>query len=126
MMHENRLRGGVEALSAALGLSTPQVLSMLATDLNLLDTPPLRVRQYLEGLSQVLQVSVELCAQLAWQCPYLLRVEAAAVQVRCVQRVAVESMVMPGRPVLGSRSCSCCSLHAQQAADPREGQGCQA
>jgi hypothetical protein len=55
---------------------------MLASDVNLLDTPPLRVRQYLEGLSQLLQAPLELLTQLAWQCPALLRVEAAAIQVR--------------------------------------------
>lgn len=55
---------------------------MLASDLNLLDTPPLRVRQYLDSLSQLLGVPLALVVQLAWQCPALLCVEAAAVQVR--------------------------------------------
>jgi len=51
-----RLRGVIEALSSALDLTQPQALFMLASDLNLLDTPPLRVRQYVEALSQLLQV----------------------------------------------------------------------
>jgi hypothetical protein len=79
----HRLRGAIEALSSALGLSHPQALNMLASDINLLDTPPLRVRQYLEVLSQQLGVSLQLAVTLAWQCPHLLCVEAAAVQVRC-------------------------------------------
>ncbi len=55
---------------------------MLASDLNLLDTPPLRVRQYLEHLGQLLGVPLQLAVTLAWQCPHLLCVEAAAIQVR--------------------------------------------
>lgn len=74
----------MDALCSALQphLTKPQALFMLASDLNLLDTPPLRVLQYLEGLSQGLAVPLQAVTQLAWQCPALLRVEAAALQVR--------------------------------------------
>jgi hypothetical protein len=55
---------------------------MLASDLNLLDTPPLRVLQHVQGLSQLLLLPVGLLTHLVWQCPALLRVEPAGLQVR--------------------------------------------
>lgn len=53
----SRLRSVIQSLSSALELTQSQALFMLASDLNLLDTPPLRVRQYAEALTQLFQVS---------------------------------------------------------------------
>ncbi len=40
------------------------------------------MRQYLEGVGGLLGVKWTLLAQMAWQCPHLLRVQAAALQLR--------------------------------------------
>lgn len=88
-----RLRSALEALATALDIGKPQALFMLSSELNLLDTPPLRVRQYVEGLSQLLQAPLGLVVHMVWQCPALLRVEAAAVQVRWVVWACLEVVV---------------------------------
>jgi hypothetical protein len=53
-----RLKSAADALAAALELNDRrQALVMLGADISLLDTPALRVRQRLDVLSELLQVS---------------------------------------------------------------------
>ena len=66
----------------ALQLPKPQALVMLASDINLLDTPPLRVKQQVDGLAGVLGVPAAAVASMVAGCPHILKVEGPAVQIR--------------------------------------------
>jgi hypothetical protein len=56
LLFDVRVKSTAEALVAALGLDRRQALVMLGSDLSLLDTPPLRIKQQLEALQQLMQV----------------------------------------------------------------------
>lgn len=55
---------------------------MLASDINLLDTPPLRVKQQVDALAASLAVPVSAVAGMVAGCPHILKVEGPAVQIR--------------------------------------------
>jgi hypothetical protein len=114
--HAGRLHSASQALSTALHLDQHAALAMLAADLNLLDTPPLAIKAFLDGVAVLLaadqqqqqqapsgeqqqpqqqQHVYQLLYDMAARCPALLRVEAAALVVRCVDEGALLGL-LPG------------------------------